>query len=157
MLLRSNGTAVACGCNWDGQCRIPSLPEGVIHTQISAGNAQTVLLRSDDTAIGCGRRLLVQGLRDLPACMKAWLAEPNFVVQLSIEKGDDTIEATCRNMIGDELASWTVPDKTRGVKRTIEEVLELGGCAPAPNRRSRRLGVVFAGRMVPHPTTWCEL
>ena len=37
MLLRSDGSAVACGWNDDGQCDIPPLEEGVCYTQVSAG------------------------------------------------------------------------------------------------------------------------
>ena len=56
VLLRSDGSAVACGSNVDGQTRIPALPRaGVTYTQVSAGGGHTVLLRSDGTAVACGR------------------------------------------------------------------------------------------------------
>eukprot|EP00435_Cladocopium_sp_Y103_P050347 s1162_g15.t1 len=55
VLLRSDGCAVACGRNGDGQCSIPPLHEGVTYTQVSAGGLHTVLLRSDGCAVACGR------------------------------------------------------------------------------------------------------
>jgi alpha-tubulin suppressor-like RCC1 family protein len=36
-LLRSDGCAVACGLNNDGQCSLPALGERVVYNQISAG------------------------------------------------------------------------------------------------------------------------
>ncbi|CAK9013383.1 unnamed protein product [Durusdinium trenchii] len=54
VLLRSDGSAVACGWNRYGQCDIPPLEEGVCYTQVSAGIAYSVLLRSDGSAFACG-------------------------------------------------------------------------------------------------------
>ena len=54
VLLRSDGTAVACGSNRFGKCNIPPLDKGVSYTQVSAGGDHTVLLRSDGTAVACG-------------------------------------------------------------------------------------------------------
>ena len=55
VLLRSDGQAVACGCNSDGQCNIPPLDEGISYSQVSAGTSHTVLLRSDGQAVACGQ------------------------------------------------------------------------------------------------------
>eukprot|EP00435_Cladocopium_sp_Y103_P059634 s31_g21.t1 len=64
VLLRSDGNAVACGRNLDGQCTIPPLDDGMSYTQVSAGLMHTVLLRSDGTAVACGHNLQVSaGLR----------------------------------------------------------------------------------------------
>ena len=57
MLLRSDGTAVACGGNDQGQCSIPPLKEGMSYTQVSAGPDHTVLLLSDGNAVACGENL----------------------------------------------------------------------------------------------------
>ena len=54
VLLRSDGSAVACGRNGERQC-IPPLEEGVCYTQVSAGGGHSVLLRSDGSAVACGR------------------------------------------------------------------------------------------------------
>eukprot|EP00438_Fugacium_kawagutii_P015350 Skav202568 [mRNA] locus=scaffold2177:308492:311249:- [translate_table: standard] len=54
VLLRSDGSAVACGAKESGQCDIPPLGEGVKYTQVSAGVSHTVLLRSDGLAVACG-------------------------------------------------------------------------------------------------------
>ncbi|CAK9056746.1 unnamed protein product [Durusdinium trenchii] len=54
VLLRSDGSAVACGFNDHGQCKIPPLEKGVCYTQVSAGHAHSVLLRSDGSAVACG-------------------------------------------------------------------------------------------------------
>ena len=55
VLLRSDGQAVVCGWNSDGQCNIPLLGEGISYSQVSAGNSHTVLLRSDGQAVACGQ------------------------------------------------------------------------------------------------------
>ncbi|CAK0868587.1 unnamed protein product [Prorocentrum cordatum] len=54
VLLRSDGTAAACGSNGYGECDLPALPAGLIYTQVAAGGRHTVLLRSDGTASACG-------------------------------------------------------------------------------------------------------
>ena len=54
VLLRSDGTAVACGCNHFGQCDLP-VEEGVRYTQVASGGSHTVLLRSDGTVVAVGR------------------------------------------------------------------------------------------------------
>ena len=54
VLLRSDGSAVACGSNDEGQCIIPLLDEGLFYTQVSAGRQHTVLLRSDGQAVAFG-------------------------------------------------------------------------------------------------------
>ena len=54
VLLRSDGSAVAWGCNRSGQCNIPDLVESVTYTQVDTGYDHTVLLASDGTAVACG-------------------------------------------------------------------------------------------------------
>eukprot|EP00435_Cladocopium_sp_Y103_P013954 s760_g3.t1 len=54
VLLRSDGCAVACGWNFNGECNIPPLDAGVTYTQVSAGGYHTALLRSDGCAVACG-------------------------------------------------------------------------------------------------------
>ena len=51
VLLRSDGTAVACGCNLDRQCLIPALDGGLAYVQVDAGCCHTTLLRSDGMAV----------------------------------------------------------------------------------------------------------
>lgn len=70
VLLQSDGKAVACGQNADGQCNIPPLDERLPYTQVSASMSHTVLLRSDGSAVACGiqdtfgpRNLIHPGLR----------------------------------------------------------------------------------------------
>ena len=65
VLLRSNGTAVACGGNLWGQCDLPALEGDLTYTQAAAGDHHTVLLRSDGTAVACGDNQF--GQCDLPA------------------------------------------------------------------------------------------
>ena len=64
VLLRSDGQAVACGWNSDGQCNIPPLNEGISYTQAAAGEFHTVLLRSDGQAVACGSK--PEGQCDIP-------------------------------------------------------------------------------------------
>ena len=54
LLLRSDGTAVACGDNSSGEFEIPALDEGISYIQVSAGTYHSVLLRSDGHAVACG-------------------------------------------------------------------------------------------------------
>ncbi|CAK0907181.1 unnamed protein product, partial [Prorocentrum cordatum] len=68
VLLRSDGTAVACGYNDEGQCDIPALVGDVTYTQVAAGGRHTVLLRSDGTAMACGYN--DEGQCDIPALVR---------------------------------------------------------------------------------------
>ena len=43
-----------CGQNYNEQCSIPPLDEGISYSQVSAGRCHTVLLRSDGRAVACG-------------------------------------------------------------------------------------------------------
>ena len=65
VLLRSDGTAVACGSNGAGQCNLPALDEGLTYTQVAAGDGHTLLLRSDGRAVACGANYF--GQCNLPA------------------------------------------------------------------------------------------
>ncbi|CAK0819108.1 unnamed protein product [Prorocentrum cordatum] len=65
VLLRSDGSAVACGGNEDGQCDLPALTGALAYTQVAAGEWHTVLLRSDGSAVACGGN--DDGQCDLPA------------------------------------------------------------------------------------------
>mgnify|MGYP003305096851 CR=1 FL=1 len=57
VLLRSDGTAVACGRdNAHGQLSLPALEEGVTYTQADVSSYHTVLLRSDGKAVACGKK-----------------------------------------------------------------------------------------------------
>eukprot|EP00438_Fugacium_kawagutii_P033996 Skav211211 [mRNA] locus=scaffold934:85694:86911:- [translate_table: standard] len=81
VLLRSDGSAVACGRNDEGQCDIPPLLKGgLTYTQVSAGGYHTVLLRSDGSAVACGENRY--GQCDIPSLLswREWLARrsPKF-------------------------------------------------------------------------------
>ena len=54
ILLLDDGTAVAFGNNWNGQCDIPRLPAGASYIQAAAGCRHSVLLRNDGTVVACG-------------------------------------------------------------------------------------------------------
>lgn len=54
VLLRSDGTAVAFGLSFHGQCTISPLEDGLTYMQVAAGEVHTVLLRSDGTAVAFG-------------------------------------------------------------------------------------------------------
>ena len=141
------------------------------YTQIVAGTLHTVFIRSDGAAVACGAfgwpgppvvlfrndgtPMDVRYYRELVKAEQgefvAWLTKPDFVVQLALRGATsaDRVHAVCRNMFGDQLASWDVPDTSRQVKRCIEEVLQTG---------SRRLGVVLAdGRLMSAQSTWRDI
>ena len=63
-LLCSNGSAIAFGSNFVGECKIPELPEKVSYTQAACGNRHTVLLRGDGKAVACGEN--TSGQCDIP-------------------------------------------------------------------------------------------
>ena len=53
VLLRSNGSAVACGFYYVGICFIPALVGQLTCAQVAAVGLRTVLLRSDGSAVAC--------------------------------------------------------------------------------------------------------
>ena len=55
VLLRTDGRAVACGNNENGQCDLPPLKGDLSYIKVSAGGAHTLLLQSDGSAVACGR------------------------------------------------------------------------------------------------------
>ena len=155
ILLRSDGAAVACGRNDWGQCNLPAMEEGTTYVQVAAGMVHTVVLRSDGETVvrGCNE----QGQCNVPA-LEAGVyiissSQPDLVVQLFIKAVAGTIEVDCRNLSGEQLASWIVPDKASHVKQCIQQEL-----API----YQRLFVVLPdGRLVGAKLTWqhlwCEL
>ena len=105
VLLRSDGTVVACGSNRFGQGDIPPLDEGVSYTQISAGGDHTVLLRSDGSVVACGSTRF--GQCDIPpfdgascryicdsSCVPQ-LPIPDCVLQMSFACEGDAVVLTC--------------------------------------------------------------
>merc|ERR1719296_755976 len=152
-LICSDGTAVACGDNDDGQCDLPVLEEGATYTQVFTGGLHTVLLRSDGTAgtaVACGDngdgQCNLPVLEDGVCFVPAQVRQLEFVVQLFLETSTSTFEAICRDMGGEDLASWIVTDPTTLVKQSVEKMLPL---------RGRRLGVVLPdGRFVSPQLTW---
>jgi hypothetical protein len=54
VMIRSDGFAVACGWNVDGQCNVPDLPAGMRYVAAAAKGNQTVLIRSDGSAVAFG-------------------------------------------------------------------------------------------------------
>ena len=121
MLLRKDGSAVACGRNDCGQCDIPALDKGISYIQVSAGWLYTVLLRSDGRAITCGcnssgqcnipsllswRELLTLAkasrcyLRDFTPLARG---KVDYVLQLSLAFKDDAASLTCWDLAGHEV------------------------------------------------------
>ena len=54
VLLRNDGTAVACGDNAHAQCNLPVLDEDLHYTHVSASGNTTVLLKSNGEIAHCG-------------------------------------------------------------------------------------------------------
>ena len=76
VLLKSDGTAVACGYKGYGQCDLPALDGGPPFTQVAAGYRHTILLRSDGTAVACGDN--DEGQCHLPALDGGLLYSPSL-------------------------------------------------------------------------------
>merc|ERR1712060_353771 len=131
VFVRSDGTAVACGYNGFGQCNVPVLEELVTYTQVSAGAAHTMLLRSGGTAVACGKDQYLQCR--IPASeedvffVPNSLSAPDLVVQLLLETSAGTVQAVCRDLGGEQLASWILPDEATLVKQSIAKAL-MPGC-----------------------------
>ena len=109
VLVRSDGTAVACGHNRLGQCNIPDLVEGVTYTQVDTGQNHTVLLASDGTAAACGSN--EDGECNVPA-----LSDGVIYTQVAtgaghtvLLKSDGTVVACGRNRCG-QCNIPTLPD-----------------------------------------------
>ena len=64
VILRGDGSAVACRILDRRQCDIPPLDQGVSYTQVSASVHHTVLIRSDGSAVASGNN--VHGQCDIP-------------------------------------------------------------------------------------------
>ena len=64
VLLRSDGTAIACGTDSGAEVIIPALEEGVTYTQVSTSGDLTILLRSDGTAISFGEDISIPVLEE---------------------------------------------------------------------------------------------
>ena len=107
MLLRSDGTAVACGDNRYGQCNIPPLDAGLSYTQVSAGRWHTVLLRSDGTAVACGRnnsgQCNIAQMEPGTEYVGNLLSSVYTVLQVDFRVEDDKVSLLCLSMVGDEV------------------------------------------------------
>ena len=88
VLLKSDGTAVACGRNDHGQCNIPALKEGVSYTNVAVVHTSTahhtVLLKSDGSAVACGCNLYGQcDIPELPKGIRYVGRDKQIMVTLS--------------------------------------------------------------------------
>merc|ERR1712172_394690 len=112
--------------------------EDATYTQVSAGDCHTVLLRSDGTAVACGANGVGQCRIPAPEdgvfFVPTSLSTPDLVVQLWFDTSAGILEAVCRDLSGEQLASWILPEEAMLVKQSIATVL-MPGC--------RRLCVVF--------------
>ncbi|CAL1152386.1 unnamed protein product [Cladocopium goreaui] len=111
VLLRSDGKAVACGQNTNGQRNIPRLEDGLFYTQVSAGGYHTVLLRSDGQAVACGRnrhgqcKIPSPGFNNFYCNLAGDLRVGNSFIVLQLEfqpSADDGFVLRCSNMAGEE-------------------------------------------------------
>ena len=105
VLIRSDGSAVACGDDDNGQCSLPELPEGLTYVQVAAGLRHTVLIRSDGSAVACGRN--DDGLCSLPVLSEGQTYTPTAagVRQLILQALYDGSSSSVRlaSIGGDEL------------------------------------------------------
>ena len=158
--LRSDGIAVAVGCNRRGQCDVPDLEAGAAYIQVSAGYCHTVLLREDGRAVAVGDdrggQCILPEPRDgvvfkpvpssLPPC--------DFVVQIEYEYSIDPPVARCWTVGGRELASWPVHFPDALIRLSIEQNLRMVK-HPLPRQG---FGVVLSnGRLAGIRQTWRQL
>merc|ERR1712154_559100 len=100
VLLRSDGAAVACGGNFEGQCRLPALAGGVTYTQVAGGACHTILLRSDGAAVACGRN--VEGQCNLPALDEGVTYTSSALLVLVLQASFDGACIIFTTLAGDE-------------------------------------------------------
>src|SRR5262245_58271344 len=62
---RSNGSVVALGSNFEGQCNVPTLPTGLSYVDVAVGAGHTVARRSDGSVLAWGHN--VSGQCNVPA------------------------------------------------------------------------------------------
>ena len=117
VLLRSDGTAVACGhagLGRDGVRPCPALDGDLTYTQVAAGECHTVLLRSDGSAVAWGDNMLAQC--DLPTLYRGLtytqVAAGNWHTVLL--RSDGTAVA-CGSGIGRQ---WNIPTLAGGLTYT---------------------------------------
>src|SRR5262245_34924390 len=51
---RGDGSVVAWGWNYYGQCNVPALPSGLTYVEVAAGGEHTVARRSDGSVVAWG-------------------------------------------------------------------------------------------------------
>eukprot|EP00438_Fugacium_kawagutii_P018618 Skav221477 [mRNA] locus=scaffold2365:24844:25497:- [translate_table: standard] len=106
VLLRSDGSAIACGENFFRQCNIPILEEGLSYTQVSAGDSHTVLLRSDGSVVACGDNGCGQGnvpfLEPGVSCVSNMSLERALAVQLHFDSSGGAFTLVCSSLAGEE-------------------------------------------------------
>ena len=115
VLLRSDGSALACGLNAHKRCNIPALPKGLAYTQVSAGGAHAACLRSDGSVVVCGMN--DHGQCNIPS-LWSWssilrfakrpyyIANPlgrDRALQLVIRQDTDALVLTCYTLAGQEV------------------------------------------------------
>ena len=128
VLLRSDGSAVACGGNDLRQCNIPPLEKEVCYTQISAGNDFSVLLRSDGSAVA-------RGANDERQCSIPMFATGSYVsdfgkdcvLQAGVALEDDGAVLTCCDLAGHEVLRLRVnaSDKAWDTHKRIVSDLQV--------------------------------
>ena len=104
VLLRSDGSAVACGSNYHGRCDIPGLEEGICYTQVSAGVFHSVLLRSDGSGVACGSN--ADGECNIPVfATGSYLFDcgKDYILQVGLAFKDDAWVLTCCDLAGHEV------------------------------------------------------
>mmetsp|Transcript_74294 Transcript_74294/g.207586 ORF Transcript_74294/g.207586 Transcript_74294/m.207586 type:complete len:168 (+) Transcript_74294:62-565(+) len=123
VLLRSDGTAVACGDNRDAQCDLPPLGAGQTYVQVAAGLEHTVLLRSDGMAVACGFN--GHGRCNVPALDAGCVyGLPAPVLQASLE-GEFIVIQTLN---GEELFRIGAAPTSRPVKSLLASCLAGMAC-----------------------------
>jgi len=137
VLLRSDGTVVACGSNDDGQCNIPPLDEGLAYSHVSAGGDHTVLLRSDGAVVACGDNGYHNGIGQcsIPPLneglsyshVSAEDSAEDRVIQLSCKHSPDGLcILTCTSLAGEDMCRLECGPKetTFGARRRMAQELD---------------------------------
>jgi len=129
------------GGNASSQCDIPALGEGLAYTQVVCGDVHSLLLRSDGTAVSCGRNhedqcnipTLVEGKTYIQA---GWRWQHMMVLQAYYED----FEMCVRQISGDVLCRMKV-----GIQERISRIQQwlAKEIAKKINMRSEDFDVVF--------------
>src|SRR5439155_21471 len=100
---RNDGSVVAWGDNYYGECNVPALPPGLSYVQVTAGGLHTIARRSDGSLVAWGANVFGQcNVPALPPGMTFSHVAANYWATAAILQsgGFHTFAAGCPGSVG---------------------------------------------------------